>query len=226
MKEVHRLVGLLTSLSRFIPMLAERIKPILKIMKKDAKGHWDEHCERAFKEVREILTETPVMRRPYQGCELQLFLAVDEETISATLVQETPEFRPIYFVSRILKDVETRYQRLEKVVLALLNIARRLRPYFQGNQVVVRTDYPIAKILRKPNLAGRMIGWSVELSEFGLRYEPQGSVRGQHLADFVAELPMEDRGDHSWRLFDDESSGRQGGMAGIVLEGPDGMVIE
>lgn len=62
--------------------------------------------------------------------------------------------------------------------------------------MTVRTDYPIAKILRKPDLAGRMIGCSVELSEFGLKYEPRGSVKGQHLADFVAELPREDQEIH------------------------------
>lgn len=38
LKEVQRLVGRLTSLSRFIPRLAERIRLIIKIMKKDAKG--------------------------------------------------------------------------------------------------------------------------------------------------------------------------------------------
>lgn len=123
LKEIQRLVGRLTSLSRFIPKLAKRIKPILKIMRKDAKGGWDEHYEGAFEEVKKILTEPPVMRRPDQGCELQLFLAVDEETINAVLVQETPEFRPIYFMSRILKDAETWYQRLEKVVLSLVNAA-------------------------------------------------------------------------------------------------------
>lgn len=219
-------MGRLTSLSRFIPKLAERIKLILKIIKKGAQGGWNEQCETTFEEVKQILTNPPVMRRLDYGCELQLFLAVGEEAISAALVQETPEFRPIYFVSRSLKEAETRYQRLEKVVLALLNATQRLRPYLQGNQVVVRTDYPISKILRKPDLAGRMIGWWVELSEFGLRYEPRGSVKGQHLADFVAELPRGDQTSHPWTLFVDGSSGHQGGGAGIVLEGPDDIVVE
>lgn len=166
------------------------------------------------------------MRRPDYGSELHLFLAVGEEAISAALVQEIPEFRPIYFISRILKEAETRYQQLEKVVLALVNATRRLRPYLQGNQVVVRTDYPIAKILQKPDLAGRMIGWSVELSEFSLKYEPRGSVKGQHLADFVAELPMVDPTSHPWILYVDGSSRHQGGGAGIVLEGPNGIMVE
>lgn len=166
------------------------------------------------------------MRRPDYGYKLQLFLVVGEEAISAALVQETPEFRSIYFVSRSLKEAETRYQHLEKVVLALLNATQRLRPYLQGNQVVVRTDYPISKILRKLDLARRMIGWSVELSEYDLKYEPRGSVKGQHLADFVAELPKEDQISHPWTLFVDGSFGQQGGGAGIVLEGPNNIMIE
>lgn len=57
--------------------------------------------------------------------------------------------------------------------------------------MVVRTDRPIAKILHKPKLAGRIIGWSVELSEFELWFEPCGSVSGQYLTDFAAELPLQ-----------------------------------
>ncbi|XP_014492331.1 uncharacterized protein LOC106754782 [Vigna radiata var. radiata] len=201
-------------------------KAILKIMKKQTQGEWNERCEASFGEVKQIVTNPPVMRRPDYCSELHLFLAVSEEAISAALVQEIAEFRPIYFISRILKEVETRYQQLEKVVLALVNATRRLRPYLQGNQVVVHTDYPIAKILRKPDLAGRMIGWFVELSELGLRYEPRGSVKGQHLADFVAELLVVDSTFHPWILYVDGSSSHQGGGAGIVLEGSNGIMIE
>lgn len=158
LKEVQRLVGRLTSLSRFIPKLAERIKPILKVMRESSQGGWSEECEKAFGEVKGILTEPPVMGRPDPGHELQIFLAVTEEAISATLIQEKTQFKLIYYVSRSLKEAEVRYQRLEKVALSLLYAARRLRPYFQGHQVIVRTDYPIAKILRKSDLVGRMIG--------------------------------------------------------------------
>ncbi|WVZ15676.1 hypothetical protein V8G54_013242 [Vigna mungo] len=224
-REVQRLVGRLTSLSRFIPHLAERIKPILKTMKRTAQECWNDQCEGVFGEVKKILTQPPVMGWPVSRHDLQVFLATTEEAISAALIQETPEFKLIYFVSRILKDAETRYQKLEKVVLSLVYAARRLRPYFQGHQVVVRTDYPIAKILRKPDLAGRMIGWSVELLEFGLCYEPRGSVKGQHLADFAAELPVgEDP--FCWQLSVDGSSNKRGGGAGVVLEGPNEVVIE
>lgn len=53
---------------------------------------------------------------------------------------------------------------------------------------MVRTDHPIAKALRKQDLSRRLVGWLIELSEFGLHYEPHGSVKGQHLAKFAVEL--------------------------------------
>jgi len=52
----------------------------------------------------------------------------------------------------------------------------------------VRTDYPISKILRKLELAGRMVTWSMELSEFGIKYEPRGAIKAQSVADFIIQL--------------------------------------
>nr|KYP50706.1 Retrotransposable element Tf2 [Cajanus cajan] len=97
----------------------------------------------------------------------------------------------------------SRYQMVEKLALALVTAARRLRPYFQSHQVVVKTDYPIKQILRKPELAGRMIAWSIELSEFGIRYESRGPLKAQY-----------------------GSSNSKGGGAGIILEGPNQITVE
>lgn len=92
---------------------------------------------------------------------------------------------------------------------------------------MVRIDHIVTKILRKSDLARRIVGWSVELSKFGMRYEPHGSVRGQHLVKFVAELPIEVRDNPVvWTLFVDSSATKNGGGARIVLEGSGGMVIE
>ena len=55
---------------------------------------------------------------------------------------------------------------MEKVTLTLVNIALRLCEYFQSYKIIVRTNYPIAKILRKPELAGRIMAWSIELWEY------------------------------------------------------------
>ena len=80
---------------------------------------------------------------------------------------------------------------VEKLALSLVDAARRLRPYFQNHTITVTTDYPI----QKPDLAGRMSSWAVELSEFNIRYEPHGPIKAQCILDFVNDLqqtPIED----------------------------------
>jgi len=131
----------------------------------------------------------------------------------------------VYFVGRALQDVETRYQLTEKAALAVVCAARRLRPYFQSHPVTVKTDYPVRKILLKPELAWRMISWSVELSEFGLKFEPRGPIKAQCLADFVSELQTPEQ-QILWTLYVDGSSNNKQCGAGVVLESPSGLKVE
>jgi len=114
---------------------------------------------------------------------------------------------------------------VEKLALSLVHVARRLRPYFHNHTITVKTVYPIQKILQKPDLAGRMSSWAVELPEFNIRYEPHGPINAQFLLDFVNDLqqtPIEDQ----WTLHVDGSSNPRGAGAGIVLEGPNDILIE
>jgi len=76
--------------------------------------------------------------------------------------------------------------------------------------MIVMTDLPIRKVLQKPDIAGRMVRWSAELSEFDIHCEPRGSIKGQVYADFVVELmsggPHPDLRDFQWILSVDEQS--------------------
>ena len=66
---------------------------------------------------------------------------------------------------------------VEKLALSLIHGARRLRPYFQNHSITLKTDYPIQKILQKPDIAEQMSSWAVELSEFNIRYEPMAPLK-------------------------------------------------
>jgi hypothetical protein len=54
--------------------------------------------------------------------------------------------------------------------------------------VVVKTDYPIKNVLKKSDLAERMVAWSVELSEFDMNFSPRGAIKSHILVDFPLEL--------------------------------------
>ncbi|GAU40680.1 hypothetical protein TSUD_88260 [Trifolium subterraneum] len=92
----------------------------------------------------------------------------------------------------------------------------------------VKTDHPIKHVLKKPDLAGRMVAWAVELSEYDITFVPRGNIKSQLLADFILELssPPEAMNMQPWTLSVDGASNIRGSGAGVVLEGPDGVLIE
>nr|KYP72966.1 Pro-Pol polyprotein [Cajanus cajan] len=228
LKEVQKLAGRLTSLSRFLPRLAEISQPILALLKKAKQFSWIDECEESFQQFKQRLSSPPVLSKPNASSDMIVYLAVSGHSVSAVLIQEDQkDQRPVYFTSRTLQDAEKRYQLIEKMALMLVYTARRLRQYFQSHRVVVRTDCPIAKVLRKPEIAGRMMVWSVELSEFDISFEPRGPIKSQHLADFVNELtPAGSFQDEPWTMHLDGSSNAQGSGAGIILASPSGITVE
>ncbi|RDX61575.1 rnhA, partial [Mucuna pruriens] len=206
-KEVQQFMGKITALARFISKSAETSTPLFATLKKEGKFAWTDECEEAF-----------------------LCLKAMMATPRSVLVQEEKgEQRPVYFTSKILQGPERRYQRIEKAALAVVIASRRLRPYFQIYAIIVQTDLPIRQVLRKHDLAGRMVARSVQLSEFDISFERRGHVKAQVLADFVNELSPDDRPceeNGEWYLSVDGSSNQSGSRAGVILEGPVGVLVE
>ena len=64
--------------------------------------------------------------------------------------------------------------------------------------------------MSSPEAAGRMALWAIKLSEFDVRYRPRTSMKGQAVADFIAEYTQP--GDEGaklhklWIIHTDESS--------------------
>ena len=96
---------------------------------------------------------------------------------SALVQEEGAVQRPIYYTSRLLRDLETRYLKAEKIVLSLVTLARKLRPYFQSHAVVILTDQPLRQILQKYELFEHLIRWAMELSEFDIQYKPCTAIK-------------------------------------------------
>ena len=52
------------------------------------------------------------------------------------------------------------------MAFALIVASRKLCPYFQAHKILVITDQPLRKAIGRPDTAGKMIEWAVELSQF------------------------------------------------------------
>ena len=116
----------------------------------------------------------------------------------------------------------------------------KLRPYFEGHHIFVKTNLPIKAVLRKPDLFGRMNKWSVQLSTYDISYEPRTAIKSQALADFIADFSpaLEEQVNQEvfmletnfalvrlWQLYTDSASNVRGTGLGVVLKSPQGDII-
>ncbi|XP_065050213.1 uncharacterized protein LOC135680155 [Musa acuminata AAA Group] len=162
------------------------------------------------------------------GEKLSVYLAASPHAVSSVLVKENSgEQLPVYYVSHVLNGPEERYPPIEKLALALILSARKLRPYFQAHPVEVVTDQSLRQVLSKFDVVGWLLKWAVELGEHDIQYMPRTAIKAQSMADFIAELTQ--IGDESlgqppetWVLHVDGSANSKGASAGLVLYAPDG----
>nr|GEU70380.1 reverse transcriptase domain-containing protein [Tanacetum cinerariifolium] len=194
-KEVQSLNGKLASLNIFLFKSAEKSLPLFKTLKKCIKKsdfYWTSEAEQAFKQVKQHLSELPLLVAPKPKEELIVYLSGSYRAISAVLMTERGTVQtPVYFVSRALHGPELNYTPMENLVLSLVFTANRLRRYFQAHPIAVNTDQPIKQIMSRPDVAGRLQKWSVMLGGHNITYRTRTSMKGQVLANFLAEMPDE-----------------------------------
>ena len=80
------------------------------------------------------------------------------------------------------------YLPLEKAILVVVHATRKLPHYFQTHTVVVLTQLPLKSVLRSADYTGRVAKWGMILGAFDIKYMPRTSIKGQVLADLVAEF--------------------------------------
>ena len=148
---------------------------------------------------------------------------------------------PVYYASKTMTEAETRYPPLEKVGLALITAADKLPQYFQAHTVYLVTQYPVQAMFNKADFTGRIWKWGAKISALGVKYLPRTAIKGQVLADFVAEFaptseqnnlgettPREDSPKRTgwWKVYVDGASNAKGSGTGVVIITPDETVIK
>ena len=125
-----------------------------------------------------------------------MYLAVSPTAVSAALVREEDKVqKPVYYASRAFRGAKERYPPMEKLAFALVIAARKLKSYFQAHTVIVLTDKPLRQAMSNPEATGRLALWAIKLSEFDIQYRPRTAIKGQVVADFIAEFT---NGEDKW----------------------------
>src|SRR6185503_17807473 len=134
--------------------------------------------------------------------------------------------RVVFYLSRCMLDAETRYPEIEKLCLCLFFTCTKLRHILLSAEIIVICKSDVIKhMLSAPVLKGRLGKWMFALSEFDIQYQPAKAIKGQALADLVADRISTDIAAvfiRAWAMFFDGSACDDGCGVGILLVSPRG----
>ncbi|XP_027171525.1 uncharacterized protein LOC113771103 [Coffea eugenioides] len=249
-KDVKSFLGKINFIGRFIGQLTATCEPLFKLLRKNVPLYWNEECQQAFDKIKDYLLHPPVLVPPKPGRPLIMYLSVLDGAVGCVLGQHD-EFgrkeQAIYYLSKKFTQYEANYSFIEKSCCALAWAAQKLRHYLLSHTtyLISRSD-PLKYLLEKPMLTGRLAKWQIILSEFDIVFTSQKAVKGQAIADHLAENPRDDdyqplrtyfpdervlfvsaaddisEQSPEWRLFFDGASNSLGVGIGAVLVSPEG----
>jgi hypothetical protein len=194
LKGVHRVMGCLAALSRFISRLGERGLPLYRLLRKTERFTWTPEAEKALRNLKALLTSAPILVPPAAGEALLIYIAATTQVVSAAIVVERREEghallvqRPVYFISEVLSETKIRYPQIQKLLYTVILTRQKLRHYFESHPVTVVSSFPLGEIIQCREASGRIAKWAVEIMGETISFAPRKAINYQVLTYFVAD---------------------------------------
>lgn len=185
---VHRFLGMLTYLGKFIDNLSEITAPLRELLHDNVQWHWDHPQQQAFDKLKSMVISPPVLT--YYDVAKPVVLTCDASNfgLGAALLQED---KPVAYASRTLTDTEKRYAQIEKEMLAIVFACTKFHQYIYGKPIIVETDHkPLVTIMNKPLLSApaRLQSMMLSLQRYNIQliYKKGKEL---YLADTLSRAP-------------------------------------
>ena len=147
-QSLHRYLGMITYLAKFIPRLSEIATPLRQLIKQDSVWHWDKQHQKAFEAINDAISNPPLLKYYDPSKPLKLSCDASKSGLGAALLQDDI---PIAYASKALTPTQSNYAQIEKELLAVLFGCQKFDDYVYGHHVYVETDHkPLEVIMKKP----------------------------------------------------------------------------
>ena len=154
---------------------------ITNMLKKGHEIKWTAEATQNFKEIKQAISEAPMLVSPDFNKDFLIFSYASENTIAAVLLQKNNENmeQPIAFFSKMLRDGELKYVIMEKQAYAFVKALKYFRVYILHSHIIAHVPTSAVKgILTQPDPEGRRAKWIVTLLEYGIEIRPTKLIKG------------------------------------------------
>ena len=79
---------MLAALNQFIFKFANRCRPFYQLLKKWKGFRWNEECDRAFQDLKEYLTQAPMLTAPEPEEDLFMYLSMSDHAMNVMLLRD------------------------------------------------------------------------------------------------------------------------------------------
>ena len=167
-KEVRSFVGLCSYYRRFVRGFADIARPLHHAVELGTEFRWTDDCERAFQELKAVLTSPPILAYPEDAGAFILDTDASGEGLGAVLsqVQGGKECVIGYF-SRALTKEEQQYCVTRRELLAVVMAVQHFHYYLYGRHFTIRSDHGSLRwLMNFKNPEGQMWRWLRILSTY------------------------------------------------------------
>lgn len=147
-KQLLRLLGMVTYLSKFVPNLSSLTEPMRRLLKSDVEWLWDTDQQEALKTIKNSLVTAPVLR--YFDVRKHTTLSVDasSKAMGATILQEG---LPVAYATKAFTPAQELYPQIEKEACAVRFGCKKFHDMLYGLPFSLETDHkPLESIFLKP----------------------------------------------------------------------------
>lgn len=151
-KELQSFLGMVNYYHRFLPMAADHMAPLYRVLSNTPKNlAWSDEQQAAFSTTKRLLTDAVSLTYPLPNA--PLVLTTDASNIAIGAVLETitdNKPKPLAFYSRTLNKAERNYSTFDRELLAIHQAIRHFRHMVEGTSFTIQTDHrPLVTALTK-----------------------------------------------------------------------------